>query len=201
MPVRVRTDNAIDINTISDQIEQCVNDFFSKYKIDVNDVSQVRTIPHNLYSASMMSCYDKLFKPDHGMINNQRSILDYNDVDLLTVIANKFIDLALRFNKSIGIMQFSLLTGIHWQTLAEWERNEQSNPLRSAIVKSIREYHKMEQIGLLNDTPVGAMAVANNDIETGLVWSRNQAQQITNNTVYYIPSEQSKRLQLEESKD
>jgi hypothetical protein len=189
--------NAININTISQQITNCVEKFFCKYNIDIYDVNQIRTIPHNLYNACMISCYKDLFKPDHKMINNQHSIIDYNDVELLSIIANTFIELAMMFNKSIGIMQFSLLTGIHWQTLAKWERDEQLNPLRSAIVKNIREYHKLEQIALLNDTPVGAMAVANNDVETGLNWSANQVQQITNNTVYYLPSERSNKLQLE----
>lgn len=197
MPVVVRHDSAIDINTIADQINNCVILFFDKYNINIYDVNQVRTIPHNLYSACMISCYKKLFKPDHKMINNQRSIIDYNDVELLSVIANTFIELAMMFNKSMGIYQFSLLTGIHWQTLAEWERNTEVNPARSAIVKNIREYHKLEQVQLLNDTPVGALAVANNDPETGLEWGKNQAQQITNNTVYYLPSERTDKLKLD----
>lgn len=201
MPVVIRSDNAIDINTIADQIETCVSSFFENYNINIYDINQVKTIPHNLFSACMMSCYDKLFKPDHKMINNQRSIIDYNNVELLTVIANEFISLALRFNKAIGVMQFSLLTGIHWDTLADWYNKPEANPERFRVVKSIKEYHKMQQIGLLNDTPVGAMAVANNDTETGLNWSANQLQQIANNTVYLIPSERVDRLKLDKSNE
>lgn len=201
MPVTIRKDKPININTISNEIEECVIDYFQNLNIDINDINQIKTIPHNMFSACMMSCYNQLFKPNHGMVNNQRSILDYNDVDLLSVIANKFIELALRFNKSLGIMQFSLLTGIHYMTLSEWKNNPETNPARSSIVKNICEYHKMEQISLLNDTPVGAMAVANNDVETGLEWSKNQAQQITNNTVYLLPSERSDKLKLDKISD
>lgn len=197
MPVVVRTDNAIDINTIADQIDNCVFSFFENFNINIYDVTQCKTVPHNTLTLCMMSIYDKLFKPSCGMVNNQRSLIDYNDIEQLTVIANSFIKWALWFNKSMGIMQFSMMTGIHWQTLADWERNEELNPIRSAIVKNIRERHKMEQINLLNDTPVGALAVANNDTETGLNWSKNQAQQITNNTVYYLPSERSDKLKLD----
>lgn len=197
MPVVQRNDIPVNINTIAGDIEKCVVMFFDNYNINIYDMAQCRTIPHNLFSACMLSCYEQLFKPHQGMVNNQRSILDYNDVEVLSVIANKFIELALRFNKSMGIMQFSLLTGIHWTTLAEWEKHPELSGLRSEVVKNIREYHKMEQIGLLNDTPVGAMAVANNDSETGLNWSQNQAQQITNNTVYYLPSERTDKLKLD----
>lgn len=197
MPVVQRNDTPVNINTIAGDIEKCVVMFFDNYNINIYDMAQCRTIPHNLFSACMLSCYEQLFKPHQGMVNNQRSILDYNDVEVLSVIANKFIELALRFNKSMGIMQFSLLTGIHWTTLAEWEKHPELNVLRSEVVKNIREYHKMEQIGLLNDTPVGAMAVANNDSETGLNWSANNVQQVTNNTVYYLPSERTDKLKLD----
>ena len=98
-------------------------------------------------------------------------------------------------------MQFSLMTGIHWGTLASWRDNEKANPARSGVIKSICEYHKMEQINLLNDTPVGALAVANNDMETGLQWSQNQVTSITNNTVYMIPSERADRLKLDSPTD
>lgn len=197
MPVVVRKDNAIDINTISSQIDNCVISFFDNFNIDINDLSQCKAVPHNILTLCMMECYNQLFKPDHKMVNNQRSLIDYNDIELLSVIADKFIQLSLRFNKSLGLMQFSIFSGIHRATLAEWRDNRELNPARSDIVNNICECHKMEQISLLNDTPVGALAVANNDSETGLKWSANQVQQITNNTVYYLPSERTDRLNLE----
>ena len=67
----------------------------------------------------------------------------------------------------------------------------------NAIVKNIRECHKMEQINLLNDSPVGALAVANNDPETGLEWSKQQAQQIAQSQVFILPSERMSKLKLE----
>lgn len=135
------------------------------------------------------------------MINNQHSKIDYNDIDLLYIIANKFIMLSLKFNKSLGLMQFSLFSGIHRATLAEWRDHPEANPARSDIIKNICECHKMEQINILNDTPVGALAVANNDHETGLEWSKNQAAQIAANTVYLLPSERVDRLKLPKPED
>jgi hypothetical protein len=55
----------------------------------------------------------------------------------------------------------------------------------------------VQQIALLNESPVGVLAVANNDVETGLKWAENNIQQITNNTVYYLPSERLDHLQLD----
>ena len=131
------------------------------------------------------------------MINNQKSLIDYNDTDLLQVLADKFIELCMRFNKSLGLMSFGFMIGCDYSTLMRWLSDRESNPIRYDILKGIQEGHKVVHIGLLNETPVGALAVANNDIETGLNWSANQAQQITNNTVYLIPSERVNRLNLE----
>lgn len=197
MPVVVRKDNAINIETISNQIDNAVVSFFDNFNININDLNVCRTIPHNTLTLCMMSIYERLFKPCKGMVNNQKSLIDYNDMEQLTIIANSFIKWSLWFNKSLGLMQFSIMTGIHRETLALWRDDKESNPMRSDIVRNICECHKMEQICLLNDTPVGALAVANNDVETGLEWSKNQVQQITNNTVYYLPSERRDRLKLD----
>lgn len=193
--------NYINVDTISQDIDNCIIEFMQQRNIDIYDISQCRSIPHNTLTLCMMYVYNKLFKPDHGVFNNQNSLIDYNNNELLTVIANKFIEWSLWFDKSMGIMQFSILTGIHYTTLASWANDREVNPTRSDIVKNIKEFHKMAQIGLLNNTPVGALAVANNDPETGLNWAANNVQQITNNTVYYLPSERSGRLNLEKAPD
>lgn len=201
MPVVVRTDNAIDINTIALKIDNIITEYFDKFGIDLYNLEQRKFITHNLLTGAFKAVYNSLFKPNHGMINNQRSIIDYNDIELLTVIANKFIDYCLMLDKSLGLMQFSLFTGIHVTTLMQWRDNPESNPKRTEVIKSIVDCHKMEQINLLNGSPVGALAVANNDHETGLNWSANQLQQIANNTVYLIPSERVDRLKLDKSND
>lgn len=190
----------ININTIQQQIDDCVISFFTKRGIDIYDMSQRKHVNHNMLTLCMMNVYNTLFKPDRTLWNNQKSLIDYDNIELLTVIANKFIELSLEFNKSLGLMQFSLFTGIHRSTLAEWRDNKNVNPARSDLINNICECHKMEQIGLLNDTPVGALAVANNDIETGLQWSQNQLLTAQNNAVFLIPSERLNRLQISDSK-
>lgn len=202
MPVVVRHDNAIDINTISQQIDDCVISFFDKYNIDIYDLSQIKPVTHNMINLCFKYIYNSLFKPDHKMVNNQRSIVDYNNIDLLTVLADKFIEICQHFNKSLGLMSFSFMLGCDYSTMYLWLQNdEKANPARFKVLKSVKECHKLAQISLLNDTPVGALAVANNDIETGLEWSKNQVASVTNNTVYMIPSERADRLKLDSPTD
>lgn len=196
MPGSIPKTKYININTISQDIDNCVIEFMNKYSIDIYDLQQCKSIPHNIITLCMINVYNTLFKPDTTLCNNQNSLIDYNNNEMLFIIANKFIELSLMFNKSLGIMQFSLFTGIHRETLAGWANDRELNPIRSDIINNIRECHKMEQISILNDTPVGALAVANNDHETGLEWGKNQ-QVITTQNVYYLPSERSERLKLD----
>ena len=95
-------------------------------------------------------------------------------------------------------MSFSYMTGIDYSTLWDWlqPEGERLNPERTKLLKNIKEWHKAAQIGLLNESPVGSLAVANNDTETGLEWSSKQALNVPQNAVFLIPSERVKRLQI-----
>lgn len=197
MPYVERKDKPIDINTISQQIDNCVISFFNNYNINIYDMKDIRTVTHNLLNLCFRDIYKNLFKPSKPMINNQRSIIDYNDVELLQVLADKFIEICQHFNKSLGLMSFSFMLGVDYRTVYNWLHDETSNPKRFLVLKSVQECHKLAQVSLLNDTPVGALAVANNDTETGLEWSKNNLQQLNGNTVYLIPSERVDKLKLE----
>jgi hypothetical protein len=196
MPGSIPKDNYIDINTVSQNIDNCVIEFFNQYDIDIYNPQNIKTISHNMLSLCMRYIYERLFKPDKTLCNNQKSYIDYNNIDLLQVLANKFIDICLMFNKSLGLMSFGFMCGIDYSTLMRWQNEKELNPQRCEILKSVQEGHKMCHIGLLNDTPVGALAVANNDYETGLEWGKNQ-QVIATQNVYYLPSERSERLKLD----
>lgn len=199
MPGKIPKDKYINIDTISEDIDNCINDYCIRYNIDITDYKSRVNIKHNEVNNILRYIYNTLFKPNITLCNHQKSYIDYNNIELLSVIADKFIDICLFFNKSLGLMSFALMTGINYKTIYNWinETNqEKANLERLQIIKNIQEAHKMEQIGLLNDSPVGALSVANNDLETGLEWSKQSNNQLTANTVYLIPSERVDKLKL-----
>ena len=169
--------------------------------VDNTTPNKPRYITHNQINYCLRSTGYKLFKPDHNLYNNQKSLIDYDNIPLFSELARAFIDICNKYNKSLGLISFSWLCNIDLSTIYRWINQPELNPARSQILKSIQETHKAIHVSLLNDTPVGALAVANNDNETGLKWAANQVQQITNNTVYYLPSERSDRLNLEKAPD
>ena len=68
-------------------------------------------------------------------------------------------------------------------------------------VKKVSNFRAREIVNNLQASPVGTMAVANNDTETGLQWAKNQQITTEKTTVYYLPSERVDRLRLETKDD
>lgn len=93
-------------------------------------------------------------------------------------------------------MSFGYMIGVNYNTLTRWVSDEKSNSKRYCVIKSIQEGHKAQHIALLNESPVGALAVANNDTETGLEWSTKQAITTQQGAVFLIPSERLNRLSI-----
>lgn len=199
MPRNIKQMNIINPDTLYTTVNQCIADYCSLYGIDLSNYNQRVNIKHNEVNNILLYCYDHIFKPDKTLINNQRSIIDYNDIEQLSAVVDVFLRVCLFFNKSLGLMSLCMFSGIDDNTIIRWssEEGKKSNPKRWELLKTVKEYNKTALVSMLKDTPVGALAVANNDKETGLEWSKNQAQQITNNTVYLLPSERVDKLRLQ----
>lgn len=191
--------NIINPDTIADQVQDVINEYCSTYGIDIYNYNQRVNIKHNEVNNILRYCYKQLFKPDRGLYNNQKSLIDYDDIEQLQVVVDVFLDVCTFFNKALGLWSFGLFTGIADSTLISWisPEGETLNPKRSTLIKSVREYNKGALISNLKDTPVGALAVANNDVETGLEWSKQQAALQATNAIYILPSERSGRLKLD----
>ena len=193
--------NFINPECINDQVIERVKYYLHSMGYDETNPKDRKTLTHNELNYIFKMVYADLFKPEKPLYNNQKSLLNYDDINTIKALADTFVNICSLLNKSLGLMSFSYLIGVSYTTLINWMKAEKSNPERFRIVKYIQEAHKLAQIGLLNDTPVGALAVANNDKETGLNWSANQAAQITNNTVYLLPSERVDRFRLEDHQE
>lgn len=190
--------NFINNDTIHDDIINAVNSIVLSMGYDIKNPKERKQITHNEVNYIFRQVYILLFKPEKQLYNNQNSKIDYDDITQLKIISDSFLDICSCFNKSLGLMSFCYMTGISVDTVYKWisPEGEKLNPARSEIIKFIKESHKAAQISLLNESPVGALAVANNDVETGLEWSTKQALTAQNNAVFLIPSERLQRLKL-----
>lgn len=195
---RFPEDIKININTIGYEIDLCIDDYCHKYNIDLNDYKTRSGLKHNEVNHILKYIYNNLLKPNKSLINNQKSVIDYNDIYNLTVIADKFLDICMLFNKSLGLYSFSIFTGISFEALTRWvQEGRAPNPARYDILKSIIDFNRASLIAMLKDSSVGQIAVANNDVETGLEWTKNNVSSVTNNNVFLLPSERLEALKIE----
>lgn len=190
----------IDLESLHDQIWAVVREYCVNSGIDINDYKMRSTLKHNTIINLMLYIYNNIFKPnyDTGLKGIPKTIIDYDNLEELSIVCSEFINICSFFNVSHGYYAFEIMTGIDDNVIFEWQKkNDELNLRRSAIIKAIREYNKSALIGILKDSGVGAIAVANNDVEAGLEWAKNTQQIAQNNTVYYIPSERIDKLRLD----
>lgn len=195
--------NIINPLVLSDNVQEVVIDYCQRFNINISDYKERSNIKHNEVNNILRYCYKSLFKPSKGLMNNQKSVINYDDIEQLQAVVDAFIDVCMFFNKSLGLWSFSLFSGIDDNTLLRWYSPEgkKLNPKRWELLKTVKEYNKGALISNLKDSPVGALAVANNDSETGLEWSTKQALNTASNAVFLIPSERLERLKIEAATD
>lgn len=128
--------------------------------------------------------YNILFRPDKNTVryNNKNSKLDYGNIDLLNDVADIYIDLCFDYGIPQSRYGFSRLTGISEDELLRWNKEESRGGSDGAtsshcvLVKKIDSARRAFVRDKLMENPVGQMAIANNDKETGLLYAANQAQ-------------------------
>ena len=191
-----RTTNTKQLKTVDlEHLEENINGVFfsvlSKGGIDTNDMNALAKLKHNQFDGVLLRVYDELFKPDRTLDNNQKSLLPYDDIDVLTRLVNVYIRLCAITDNDSTLQGFSFLTGIDAWTLSRWSSDE-LNPARCGLVKRITETRQGMIESKLSDNPIGATALANNSKSLGMMWSRNTAQLQNTKAVYIIPAEKSR---------
>ena len=198
--MELMTHKNTNLSELNNKIDSVIdNILINEFNLDISNYKELINIKHSSFNYILTNIYNSLFNPlNNTLINNQKSLLDYNDIILFDFLVDKFIYLCQRFNKSIGLYGFGYMIGADFATLAGWvsEEGQKLNPERFEALRKIQENHKAQHISLLNDSVVGQIAVANNDTETGLNWAEKQQQTTTTKEVYFLPSERIERLRL-----
>ena len=185
-----------------EHLEENINGEFMKFLqsggIDTNNFSELAKIKHNTFEAALIHVYKTLFKPDTTQINNQLSLLPYNDNNIFNKLIDIYINLCTMCDKSNGYEGFCTLTGYSSRKIQYWKEDE-LNPERMRALEKLQKNRQHLLINRLQDNIVGAVAVANNAEEVGLMWAQKSTPQIQNNTVYLMPGE-SIRERLKQEK-
>lgn len=191
--------NADDIPLLDSRIDELLLEACNKYGLNIEDYNARVSIKHLTLNGLFLYIKDNLFKPPYGinLINNQSSLIDYNDMVLLSFLCDKYMSICTYFSKSLGIYSFASFTGIYYEILGDWlEDREGLNPERRRLLSKVADYNRQSLISNLKESNIGQIAVANNDKETGLEWSKNNAPKVEKQNVFFIPSERVDRLKI-----
>lgn len=165
----------IDVDVLPDTLEtyenrmtQAINDFCMSF-----DIQSLKSEPQNVYVACLLYVNRTVFKRLKPCKNNQSSIIDYADIDLLKGIADYYIYISAVYNKSVSVVDFCRLLGIDFQTMCNWRDDSIDNILSQKRFEIFKYINTMREQSLANilqtaKNPVGTLAILNRQFNWNL---------------------------------
>ena len=166
MPVKQQTKPNITPDNVGDLITQVLNQFLARIVPDMNytDLAKIKT---NTFKAGLGYVFNILFKnPNYRYITDKKSIIAYDDIELLTNICDAYIMLCDYYNKQLGLFGFSVLTGLEIERIRSWGEN--ATTAHYSLYNALRQHMRDSSEECLKDSDIGRIAVANNSTEAGL---------------------------------
>ena len=124
--------------------------------IDLNKISA------NKLRALLRSCYHSIFEPDKRIYCNNACNIPYSEENINRLLS-VYIEICELYSCIPSLMGFERYSGIQEDTLKKYV-----TVAGSLMCKMRKDYIQ----NALSDTPVGQIALANNDIDTGLMYNR-----------------------------
>lgn len=201
MSLSVKELNSLSYNELSNMIYSVIDDILTNdFNIDLSIYKDRYSIKHSTISYCLSKVYYSLFMLDDSISPYcHNTVVDYNNINMLSMLANIFIDICKTYNKSLGLVAFGSMIGADAATVSSWisEEGRKLNPARAKVIHNVQEGHKAQHISLMNDSGLGLLAVANNDVETGLNWQEKQQKAAQQSTIFLLPSERLERMRIE----
>ena len=165
MGSRITIENYSDIEYIKNRIDGAINDFCIDY-----DIKDLRSETQNLFNALLRYIYNHVFKPKKNLKidNRSKSLLDYNNIELLYGVLEYYIYICDLYNKAVSIKGFTLMIGIDYGIILDWSNgvNRSLNPLYSQIHKILDSERERSLADILlsgKKQPIGVLAVLNHE--------------------------------------
>lgn len=165
----------INIYSVRGLIETELNKFLMRIdpELDYNNLAKIKT---NTFKAGLMTVFENLFKnPNIRYQTDKKSILDFDDIELLNTICDEYILLCDYYNKQLGLFGFGVLIGLDIGYIMQWGENPTAP--HYLIYKRLKDHMRDSSEECLKDSDIGRIAVANNSTVVGLNYGYQAAAQ------------------------
>lgn len=171
-------DSKLDFNTCI----ELINYYIDEYK-DLHNIDSLETLTQMQFHAVLFYVFQHAFCKAEPRTNYRKSILNYNDSELLYNLCIYYIYyLAIPNNKVISVYQYSTLVGLEWNSIYSWRENK-SDIFKVRIYKMLYELRQQTiSDKLLSDqykSPVALIAVLNHEYN----WAQTGSVIVNNNTI------------------
>ena len=148
------------------RIDSAINQFC----IDEN-IDDLKQETQNVFNACIKYIYKMVFKPiDKSLLRDSKcnSVIDYNDIELLTGILEYYIYICDKYSKAVNVVSFGNLIGLDRTVIYDWAKGDvrKLNPAFSNIYKTLDAERERTLSDLLisgKKQPIGLLAVLNHE--------------------------------------
>ena len=123
------------------------------------DLHKITTVQ---FKPLLRACYNSLFKPTKTTFNNYKCNIPYT-TENISALLDVYLELCEYFNCIPSLFNFERFTGITEDTTQKYVTAS-----RLELLKSRKSFIQDK----LTESPVGVIALANNDQDTGLMYNR-----------------------------
>lgn len=109
----VKTESGIEV------YEDKISEYLDQY-IAEHDIVDMHKEPQSRWNAALLYINKYLFKPHPEVLKSENRLSNTYDLEIVSNICDRYIELCYEYDKEISILGFSKLTGINQDTFYDW---------------------------------------------------------------------------------
>lgn len=109
----VKTESGIEV------YEDKISEYLDQYIAD-HDIVDMHKEPQSRWNAALLYINKYLFKPHLEVLKSENRVSNTYDLEVVSNICDRYIELCYEYDKEISILGFSKLTGINQDTFYDW---------------------------------------------------------------------------------
>lgn len=154
----VKTESGVEI------YEDQISEYLDQY-IDEHGIEDMHKEPQSRWNAALLYINKYLFKPHPEVLKSENRLSNTYDLEIVSNICDRYIELCYEYDKEISILGFCKLTGIVQDTIYQWgAETSRLGSSASEIYKKLTQEREESLSNMLisgKRNPVGLLGALN----------------------------------------